>query len=128
MSNKEYYSDCCGVIMPNHNESDLCPQCQEHCGAEEFEPKTITVGIDVSQHISKDELDDVLKEVKDAVTTVYDKPADLEEKWVMIHEYDKWQNDLEDMYTTYVWVNFATKQLFIECDYVEGDGEEDDDE
>ncbi len=28
------HSNCCGRYMPRHPESDLCPECREHCEAE----------------------------------------------------------------------------------------------
>ena len=26
-----YYSHCCDVPMPNYPDSDICPDCKEHC-------------------------------------------------------------------------------------------------
>lgn len=31
MMEKEYYSNCCGAIIPDYPDSDICPKCGEHC-------------------------------------------------------------------------------------------------
>ena len=28
---KPYYSDCCAKQIPNYPDSDICPECGEHC-------------------------------------------------------------------------------------------------
>jgi len=32
--NKGYYSNCCGAYMPDYPDSDICPECGEHCEGE----------------------------------------------------------------------------------------------
>lgn len=31
---KDHYSNCCYAYMPDYPDSDICPKCGEHCGAE----------------------------------------------------------------------------------------------